>query len=44
MASIGPLIDNDPLYPSVIPAGDEDFSALWLCWPRAWEFVDPIFR
>lgn len=42
MASIGLPIDNDPLYPSVIPAGVEDFSAPLALLAQRLEFVDPI--
>ena len=42
MASIGLPIDNDPLYPSVIPAVDEDFSAPLALLAQSLEFVDPI--
>lgn len=42
MASIGLPIDNDPLYPSVIPADDEDFSAPLALLAQSLEFADPI--
>ena len=42
MASIGLPIDNDPLYPSVIPAVDEDFSCALALLAQSLEFVDPI--
>lgn len=42
MASIGLPIDNDPLYPSVIPDADEDFSAPLALLAQSLEFVDPI--
>ena len=42
MASIGLALDNDPLYPCVIPAGAEDFSAPLALLAQSLEFVDPI--
>lgn len=42
MASIGLSIDNDPLYPRVIPADAEDFSAPLALLAHRLEFLDPI--
>ena len=42
MASIGLPLDNDPLYPCVIPAGVEDFAVPLALLAQSLAFVDPI--
>ncbi len=42
MASLGLPIDNDPLYPSVRPVADDDFSAPLKLLAHRLEFDDPL--